>query len=218
MVDKVIGREFNYPHGITFYNNNIIVSDSGNHRIQIFDDQGHYLDQFGEKGKLNHQLDLPIGLSIDSDGNIIVADSNNKSIKIFTLDGQFLRTIGEEGSLSSPVHCIQHDNYFIVSDSGDHCIKVFDKQGKLLYHFGMKGARDGEFHSPLCLSVDKAGHLLICDLMNGRVQVFKLSGEFITKFVASGKDKETINGPMSTAFLSNGRVIVTECHRVQVFE
>ena len=162
--------QFNYPHGITFYDNNIIVSDTTNHRIQIFDDQGHYLDQFGEMGKLNHQLNLPIGLSIDSDGNIIVADSNNKSIKIFTLDGHFLRRIGAKGSFIDPVHCIQHENYFIVSDNGDHCIKVFDKQGNFLYNFGMMGAGDGEINSPRSLSVDKAGHLLVCDSWNHRVQ------------------------------------------------
>ena len=211
--------QFNYPSGITFYNDNIIVSDSVNHRIQIFDDQGHYLHHFGEKGKLSHQLDLPIGLSIDSDGNIIVADANNKSIKIFTLDGQFLRTIGDEGSFIDPVHCIQHNHYFIVSDSGDHCIKVFDKQGKFLYNFGMKGAGDGEFN-PHCLSVDKGGHLLVCDAKNGRVQVFKLNGEFRTKFGAPGKGKGKFSFPISTAFLSDGRIIVTEFgnDRVQVFE
>ncbi|XP_044175633.1 E3 ubiquitin-protein ligase TRIM71-like [Acropora millepora] len=210
--------QFNYPNGITFYNDNIIVSDSGNHRIQVFDDQGHYLHHFGEKGKLSHQLDLPIGLSIDSDGNVIVADSNNKSIKIFTLDGLFLRTIGEEGSFISPVHCIQHDNYFIVSDTGDHCIKVFDKQGKFLYNFGMRVAGDGEFKSPHCLSVDKAGHLLVCDARKGPVQVFKLNGQFITKF--GGKEKGKFTMPISTALLSDGRIIVTELgnHRVLVFE
>ena len=171
--------QFNQPMGITFYNNNIIVSDTHNHRIQIFDDQGHYLHQFGEKGRLNHQLDCPFGLSIDSDGNIIVADFDNKSIKIFTLNGKFLRRIGE-GSLIDPVHCIQHDNYFIVSDIGDDCIKVFDKQGKFLYNFGMRGAGDGQFNSPSCLSVDKAGHLLVCDPRNHRVQMFTVNGEFIT--------------------------------------
>ena len=212
--------QFNCPEGIIFYNNNIIVSDSSNHRIQIFDDQGHYLNQFGEKGKLNHQLDRPYGLSIDSDGNIIVADYNNKSIKIFTLHGQFLRKIGEEGSFIRPVHCIQHDNYFTVSDDRDHCIKVFDKQGKFLYNFGMKGAGDGEFNRLFCLSVDKAGHLLVCETWNNRVLVFKFNGEFITKFGATGKENEKMKLPISTAFLSNGRIIVTECgnHRVHVFE
>ena len=158
------------------------MSDTGNNRVQIFDDQGKYLDQFGENGKLNHQLDSPHGLSIDSDGNIIVADYYNTSIKIFSLDGRFLRRIGEEGSFISPIHCIQHDNYFVVSDFGDHCIKVFDKQGKFLYKFGKRGAGDGDFNKPCFLSVDRAGHLLVCDSSNHRVQVFKLNGEFVTKF------------------------------------
>ena len=210
--------QFNDPNGITFHDNNIIVSDTYNHRIQIFDDQGNYLHQFGGKGKLSHQLDCPYGLSIDSDGNIIVADSNNNSIKIFTLDGQFLRRIGAEGSFIYPVHCIQHGNYFIVSDQGHHCIKVFDKQGKFLCNFGKKGATDGEFNSPRFLSVDQAGHLLVCDSSNDRVQVFKLNGEFITKFGASCRKRERLKRPMSTAFLSNGSIIVTDCHRVHVFE
>ncbi|XP_067032068.1 E3 ubiquitin-protein ligase TRIM71-like [Acropora muricata] len=208
------------PSGIAFYNNIIIVSDTCNHRVQIFDDQGHYLDQFGEKGKLNHQLDSPRGLSIDSDGNIIVADYLNKSIKIFSLGGRFLRRIGEEGSFINPVHCIQYDNYFIASDGGDHCIKVFDKQRKFLYKFGKRGSGDGEFNQPSFLSVDRAGHLLVCDSLNHRVQVFKLNGEFVTKFGAFGKEEGNFNQPISTAILSDGRIIVTEFgnHPVQIFE
>ena len=212
--------QFNGPSGIAFYNNNIIVSDTHNHRVQIFDDQGHYLHQFGEKGKLDYQLELPLGLSVDSDGNIIVADFYNKAIKIFTLDGRFSRRIGEEGSFIHPYHCIQHDNYFIVSDEGDHCIKVFDKQGKFLYKFGKEENGDGEFNQPYCLSVDRAGHLLVCDSSNHRVQVFKPSGEFVTKFGASRREGGKFDRPISTAILSDGRIIVTEYgnHRVQVFE
>ena len=52
------------------------------------------------------------------------------------------------------------------------------------------------------------------------MQVFKLNGEFITKFGASGIGKGRFKMPLSTAFLSDGRIIVTEFenHRVQVFE
>ena len=216
---KQQGR-FKRPSGIAFYNSNIIVSDTDNHRIQIFDDQGHYLDQFGEEGKLDHQLHSPRGLSIDSDGNIIVADYGNNLIKIFTLDGRFLRRIGEEGSFIHPIHCIQHDNSFIVSDYGDSCIKLFDQQGKFLSEFGKWGNGDGELILPVCLSVDRAGHLLVCDSFNHRVQVSKLNREFVTKFGASGEENGKFNQPVSTAILSDGRIIVTDFgnHRVQVFE
>ena len=68
--------------------------------------------------------------------------------------------------------------------------------------------------------MDRAGHLLVCDLFNHRVQVFKLNGEFVTKFRAFGKEEGKFNQPISTAILSDGRIIVTEFrnHRVQVFE
>ncbi|XP_015779059.1 PREDICTED: E3 ubiquitin-protein ligase TRIM71-like [Acropora digitifera] len=148
-----------------------------------------------------------------------VYDQNNRvKLEIRNPVGQrFLRRIGEEGSFIKPVYCIQHDNYFIATDNRNHCIKVFDKEGKFLYNFGKKGDGDGEFNSPRCLSVDKAGHLLICDFLNSRVQVFKLSGEFITKFGVPDKEKGTFGFPISTAVLSNGRIIVTATH-VHVLE
>ena len=36
--------EFDYPAGIAFHNDNIIVVDCRNHRVQLFSDQGEYLD------------------------------------------------------------------------------------------------------------------------------------------------------------------------------
>ncbi|XP_068738574.1 tripartite motif-containing protein 2-like [Montipora capricornis] len=212
--------EFNFPAGIAFHDNKIIVADVNNHRVQLFSDEGHYLNQFGGKGSRDHQLQSPYGLSIDSDGNIMVADSGNKLIKIFSLDGLFLRSIGTEGSFINLFHCIQHVNHLIVSDRGDHCIKVFNREGEFLYKFGNKGMGDGELNNPCCLSVDRAGHLLVCDTSNDRVQVFKLSGEFVTKFEEKGTGTGELFRPISTAVLNDGKIIVTEWinHRVNIFE
>ena len=197
--------EFNDPTGIAYLNNgNIVVADSGKHRLHIFTGQGEYLTQIGSEENLDHQFDYPWGLSVDSDGNIIVADSNNKLIKIFTPSGQFLRKFGGEDLLVDPCHCIQKDQYFIVSDWGDHCIKVFNTDGDFLYKFGNEGEGDGEFNEPRCLSVDKAGHLMVCDGANERVQVLELSGKFITTFkLMSG------GSPVSIAVLSDGRIVVS---------
>ena len=208
--------EFKYPSGIAYLNNgNMVIADGGNNRLQIFTGRGDYLTQIGGKGNLDHQLDYPWSLSIDSDGNIIVADSNNKLIKIFTPTGQFLRKFGEDDLLTNPCHCIQKDQYFIVSDYGDHCIKVFNTEGDFLYKFGNKGKGDGEFDEPRCLSVDKAGHLMVVESVNGRIQVLELSGKFITKF-------KLISGglPISTALLSDGRIVVSDFHdgRIQITE
>ena len=216
--------EFNFPSGIAFDKNcNIIVVDSRNQRLQLFSELGDYPTLLGGKGNLNHQFLWPLGLSVDSDGNIIVADRNSKLIKIFSSSGQFLRKVGGEGYLISPWHCIKHDKYLIVSDTGEHCVKVFDWDGHFLYKFGKKGEGDGEFNAPRCLSVNKAGHLMVCDAHNCRVQVFELSersGKFVTKFGKNGRGQGEFNKPVSTAVLSDGRIVVSDFDncRIQIFQ
>jgi len=215
--------EFNFPTGIAFdpKNGNIFVVDNSNHRVQLFSEQGECLHQFGEKGNLDHQLLFPCGLSLDSDCNVIVADSGNKVIKTFSQNGQFLRKIGEEGSFNEPWHCVQYDKYLIVSDSGENCVKVFNQDGTFLYKFGKKGSGNGVFDTPRGLSVDKAGHLMVCDRENNRGQVFELSGKFVAKFGTKGSGiGEFINGLVSTAVLSDGRIIASDWgnHRIQIFE
>ena len=214
--------EFNFPTGIAFdiKNKNLFVADYGNHRVQLFSEQGEFLNQFGGKGNLDHQLEFPLGLSVDSNGNVIVADSGNKAIKIFSPGGRFLRKIGEEGSFNYPYHCVQCDNHFIVSDSDENSIKVFARDGNFLYKFGKCGEGDGDFNRPRCLSVDKAGHLVVCDEFNDRVQVFELSGKFVTKFGRKGSEGKELNNPVSTAVLSDGKIVVCDLgnHRIQIFQ
>ena len=219
-------KEFDFPTGVALdgKNENIFVMDCMNHRVQLFSERGEFLDHFGERGTdLDHQLERPRDLSLDSDGNFIVADYGNKQIKIFSPCGQFLRKIGEKGSFEEPWHCIQYENLFIVSDSKDNSIKVFSREGQFLYKFGKKGEGDGEFKEPRSLSVNKAGHLMVCDKLNHRVQVFELSekgGNFITKFGTRGSGIGNFNQPLSTAVLSDGRIVVCEFenHRIQIFK
>ena len=208
--------EFFHPTGIAYLNNgNIVVADSLNNRLQIFTERGDYLTQIGSEENFDHQFDYPWGLSVDRDGKIIVADSNNKLIKIFTPSGQFLRKFGGEDLLVDPCHCIQKDQYFIVSDNGDHSIKLFNTGGDFLYKFGNEGEGDGEFDNPYCLSVDKAGHLMVCDGTNDRVEVLELNGKFITKF-------KLVSGglPTSTAVLSDGTIVVSDFtdYRIQIIK
>ena len=217
--------QFDEATGIAFLNDNIVVVDRNNHRLQILSAQGEFLSQFGEKGILDHQLNLPLGLSIDSENNIIVADPRNKIIKTFSSSGKLVRKIGGDGSLAFPFHCIQQNNLFIVSDmsketNSEPCIKVFDREGNYLYTFGKQGDGDGQFDRPRCLSVSKEGRLIVCDCLNNGVQVLQLSGRFVTKFGAKGQKIGEFNNPISSAVLTDGRIVVSdyENHRIQIFE
>ena len=213
--------EFKYPRGIAFHNNGkIFVADSGNHRIQIFNGEGQSVGSFSGKEIRDSELNSPRGLWIDSDGNIIVADTGNKMIKIFSSEGTFLMKIGGQGAFTCPIHCVQYDTNLIVSDQFEHCIKVYDRKGNFQYKFGKRGGGDGELIHPVCLSVNKSGHLMVCDTNNHRVQEFELNGRFLSKFGTKGGNLGEFNSPRSLADLSTGQIVVADegNNRIQIFE
>ena len=212
--------EFKYPRRIAFHKNeNVFVADQHNHRIQIFSFEGKYVGMFGGYGRLDCQLINPLGLSVDINGSIIVADTGNTLIKIFSPDGKFLRKVGGLGSFTCPFHCVQCDRYLILSDNEEHCIKVLDRNGNCQYRFGKQGGGEGEFDYPCCLSVNKSGHLMVCDSGNDRIQLFQLNGKFVGKIVPNqGSNLGEFNFPRSLAVLSNGRIVVSDesNHRIQI--
>ena len=61
---------------------------------------------------------------------------------------------------------------------------------------------------------------MVCDSQNHRVQVFELSGKFVTKFGSEGSGRGELKHPFSTAVLSDGRIVVCDWKndRIQVFE
>ena len=87
---------------------------------------------------------------------------------------------------------------------------MFNTDGDFLYKFGNEGEGDGEFYGPKYLSVDKAGHLMVCDSANDRVQILELSGKFIANFELMSDRIEEYVGPVSTAVLSDGRIVVSD--------
>ena len=71
----------NSPYGITSdVNGFIIVTDTSNHRVSIFNNKGKHIHQFGFNGQFNN----PRGIALGPDGSIYVCDSSNKRIQIFS--------------------------------------------------------------------------------------------------------------------------------------
>jgi len=62
---------------------NIVVADSQNNRVQIFDAAGRFLRKFGSKGAGFGQFDQPWGVAVDRMGHVIVSDMKNCRIQIW---------------------------------------------------------------------------------------------------------------------------------------
>ena len=76
---------------------NLYVTDTWNHRVQIFNRRGRFLRAFGGHGTRPGNFIRPKGIAVDSDGHIYVADAEFNNFQIFTPEGQPLLAIGNLG-------------------------------------------------------------------------------------------------------------------------
>ena len=72
----ILEGQFTEPSGVAVTEENeIIVADTNNHRIQVFDKEGNFKFQFGEVGKRDGQLLYPNRVAVvASSGNIVVTE------------------------------------------------------------------------------------------------------------------------------------------------
>ena len=85
--------EFKCPRGIAVSpdDHHLYISDTNNHRVQVFTLEGQYVRKFG-----TDQLKHPYGLTVTSDGSVLVADRNNNRVAVFDKKGKLVHSIAVE--------------------------------------------------------------------------------------------------------------------------
>ncbi len=191
--------QFNNPtSGVLDSFGHFFVVDSGNERIQRFDDgDGEFELKFGSSDNTESEyLGNAQGVStLKSTREIYVSSIDTDSISVFDSSGQFLFNFDSfdgNDSLRNPSHMIIDDNdeTLYVSDSGNDRIIIFKlvtgntcPSGTskatdgvcFVKKFGSAGTSDGKFDSPSGLALDTTNDLLyVADSDNNRIQIFKL--------------------------------------------
>jgi len=92
--------QFDHPYDIVLDSSESVlyITDTYNHRVEVFTTDGRYLSTWGSYGTENGQFNYSMGLAIDTADNIYVADTCNNRIQTFTKDGRFLSKFGSKGS------------------------------------------------------------------------------------------------------------------------
>jgi len=110
-------------------NGNILVADTDNSRIQIFNKEGQFLRKFGSEGKEKGQMQTPIGIVMNSRGEIIITENGNSRLQVFDYQGNHLCFLGDKnGVLGAPRGiCIDcEDNVYVTSTNKGDPIKVIN--------------------------------------------------------------------------------------------
>jgi len=143
--------------------------------ITVFDLQGNFLRVLEN---CKDTILQPYQMTFDKQGRIWIVSRNFMVYAISSLDG----TIYKEFQIKGEANAIAVDsniNIYVVTF--DHYVDVYDENGKLLRKIGKGGGRSLEkFWFPTGVAVDKDGVVYVSDTENGRIQMFKSDGTFLS--------------------------------------
>ncbi len=108
----------------------LYVTDTVNSRVCIFEPDGTFVRQIGERGNGFGMFDKPKGVALDSFGNIYVVDSGWSNVQIFNQEGTVLLYFGGRGAfpglLRNPTGLtIDDDDRIYVADYLNNRLDIY---------------------------------------------------------------------------------------------
>ncbi|CEF66933.1 Brain tumor protein [Strongyloides ratti] len=203
----VMEGQFTEPSGVAVNGQNqIIVADTNNHRIQVFDKDGVFKFQFGECGKRDGQLLYPNRVAVNRiTGDFIVTErSPTHQIQIYNQSGQFLRKFGANILQHPRGVCVDSAGRIIVVECKVMRVIIFDMYGNILHKFSC--SRYLEFPNGVCAT--DSGEIMISDNRAHCIKVFNYEGTYLRQIGGEG----ITNYPIGVGINSNGEVIVADNH------
>lgn len=202
----IMEGQFTEPSGVAVNAQNIIVADTNNHRIQIFDKEGRFKFLFGECGKRDGQLLYPNRVAaVRPSGDIIVTErSPTHQIQIYNQYGQFVRKFG--------ANILQHPRGVTVDSKGRivvvECkvmrVIIFDQAGNVLQKFGC--SKHLEF--PNGVVVNDKQEIFISDNRAHCVKVFNYEGAYLRQIGGEG----ITNYPIGVGINAAGEILIADNH------
>ena len=188
-------------------NGDVYVADGeepgSNHRVIVFDRNGHFLRQWSlyagsEKAEDSPFTQVPHCVAIGNDGFVYVCDRRGDRVQVFDKMGKFQRNIavpyeqrmqpqkvrpGHASRLWGTADWVgfspdRAQTFMFVLNEDDEQIEILDRaSGDILSKFGRVGHQVGEFTFAETLAVDSKGNIYVAesgaDEAGNRIQKFK---------------------------------------------
>ncbi|RZB39507.1 RING finger protein nhl-1 [Asbolus verrucosus] len=216
---------FTWPRGVAVGpDNSIVVADSSNHRVQVFDSNGRFLKEFGQYGNGEGEFDCLAGVAVNRIGQYIIADRYNHRIQVFDPSGRFLRAFGSQGTADGRFNYpwgITTDalGFIYVCDKENHRVQVFQSDGTFVGKFGSMGSKEGQLEHPHYIAVSNTNRVVVSDSNNHRIQIFDVNGKVLSSFGIEGSEDGQFKFPRGVAVDDQGYICVADSgnNRIQIF-
>ncbi|KAL7288747.1 hypothetical protein TKK_0016728 [Trichogramma kaykai] len=199
--------QFNSPHGFCLgTDEDIIVADTNNHRIQVFEKTGIFKFQFGVEGKEEGQLWYPRKVAVmRNSGKFVVCDRGNERsrMQIFTKNGHFIKKIAIRYIDIVAGLAVTGQGHIVAVDSVSPTVFVISDTGDLLRWFDCSDY----MREPSDIAISGKEYF-VCDFKGHCVVVFNEDGQFLRRI---GCENIT-NFPNGIDISDAGDVLIGDSH------
>ncbi|KAI6657556.1 Cell surface protein [Oopsacas minuta] len=145
-------------------------------RICLFDNQ---LDKKGEI-QLNTKHHKP-GVTFTADIKVtykqelaVLFYKSSYPLQVFNREGELISCLLSQDQVGGALYfCLDSYDNILITDISAHQLKIFTPQGDLLTRIGKKGQQQGDFQTPVGVSVNQSGDVYVCDCkQNYMLQMF----------------------------------------------
>lgn len=223
---------FGSPRGIAIHSamGEVLVANSGQRRIEIFDldgrRRGHFVHRVrGESGAL--EQGVPVGLAIDGAGRLLVVDNLAAYVDVLDFRGRSVARLdlaapGCPASARATAVAVGASGEILVATGGpEGRIYRFDRNYRPLGCWGEAGPAPGRLAGVTGLALLPDGRVVVAGALSDfAVQIFSDRGEFLAGFGVHDVGPGNFSLPSGVATTQDGRIWVTDEIRqvIQVFD
>ena len=203
---------------------NVWVAETGNDRVQEFNEKGEYVAKFGSEGTGADEFKGPTEI-VTSGNDFYVADSGNNRMVELGSSGSFIQTFGfgvangeskletctsscqagiagtGTGQLDTPARIAMSpvDGDIYVANNGSSRVEVFTPSGTYLSQFGSAGkGGEGKFENLKGIVVGSSGSIYISEAGSEHIQEWTGAAPRVTQY------KYDADGELETQTDPNG--------------
>jgi len=195
----------------------VYVADTGNGRIQKFNNLGGFEGAWGGLGNSTGSLSTPMGVAV-MDGRVYVVDSVLEEVVVYGLDGEYMSRWGghggDPGEFLQPRGIAARNGTVYVADTGNSRVQAFTPSGTHLLTFGNDRDEAALLRSPVGVAVAPDSSVFVSDPGTMAMMQYAANGTLIGHFdgTVAGKSLR----PRGIAADGEGKIYVADTRNDRV--
>lgn len=202
-----LGLSYFYPVGVDIDNaGNIIITESAEYKVMIFDPQGNLQRTFGGYGAGTGTFFFPWGITTDVQRNIYVSDFYNKLIQVFDASGNFLHQFPLQGihpTIYASGIDVDLNGYIYAALYSQNEVQIYSPAGILLTTVSMPMLTHSPYSNLIDIVVNNSFDFFVIDRESDRLVKVVTPGS--DPYYTSGGSAVVLKQSMETVLdYSNG--------------